>query len=393
MDTFEKQKNAYIKALCFYLFCLPLNALSIGTFGSLLKLIAFVPVVIAYMRFRILRRYRQCVIFQLLFVLFACFSIAWSVNTSLSIDRSISYVLLYLLIFTGTFFEVDSYDIKKIKNGFLWSTRTTAIVMLLFSNFSRGRWFLSSKISEDPNYLCCYLVAGIIILLQRIQKSEKKRISYIELILYLVLVVATGSRGGLLAIATGILAYLFSSKKRLPKELAKIFGAIILIIAAFAIILYFMPESLRERYSLNTIINSQGVGRYAIWEEGIRVFKESSFITKFFGAGTGTVTSIIQIFEYGKMHGYVMHNIFLETLIETGIIGLLIYLFAIGSFIRASYKFQDKFSFAVIISMVTLSFSTSLHTFKPYFNIMLFIILLLYSKPNHVDNDPGIVVP
>ena len=375
----NRQKKAYINALCLYLFCLPLNAMRIGSFGSLLKVIAFIPVCIAFFRLRLMRSYEKCILNQLVFLVFACSSILWSVEKGMSFDRVITYILLNLLIFTATFFDYDNHDIDKIKNAFLWSSRTTAIVLLLFSNFSQGRWFLRGLISEDPNYLCCYIISGIILLLQRIQNHEKKSITYIELIGYLVLVVATGSRGGLLAVIAGIAVFFMSNKGFSIGYLFKLIGIAILIIIIFVVVIRFMPESLQDRFSLQNVINSQGTGRIAIWAEGIRVFNDSPIIRKVVGYGTGSVTTMVRILEYGKDRGYAMHNIYLEYLLELGLAGLLLYIVSIVSFVKKASSFTDKFSFSVIISMIVLSLSTSLHTFKPYFNIMLFIIIMIYK--------------
>lgn len=79
-----------------------------------------------------------------------------------------------------------------------------------------------------------------------------------------------------------------------------------------------------------------------------------------------------------------MHNMFLETLVELGAMGLVFYCFAIGKFVKRASEFRDKFSFAVIVCMVVMSLSTSIYTFKPYFNIMLFIVMSCYLIRNDI---------
>ena len=84
-----------------------------------------------------------------------------------------------------------------------------------------------------------------------------------------------------------------------------------------------------------------------------------------------------------------MHNIFLETLVELGVFGLIFYCLAIGTFVKRSLKLNDKFCFAVLICMIVMSLSTSLYTFKPYFNIMLFVIISCFTYKNGNEKKMG----
>ena len=159
------------------------------------------------------------------------------------------------------------------------------------------------------------------------------------------------------------------------------------IIVLFVLLLYLSPATLKNRFTVESVIFSNGTGRFDLWQQGIDFFADSSFIRKLLGQGTNTITKILLVEEHGSLHGYVMHNIFLETLVELGIIGFLIYLLMIGSFAVKAFKQKDKFAFAVIMGMIFLSFSTSLHTFKPYFNIMLYIVIFGNVKQNIINND------
>ena len=85
---------------------------------------------------------------------------------------------------------------------------------------------------------------------------------------------------------------------------------------------------------------------------------------------------------------------FIESLLELGVVGLIIYAVAIFSFIKAAWKQKNKFAFAVVMCMFVLSLSTSIYTFKPYFNIMLYIILLLNTYNGNVERmHDGMPIP
>lgn len=366
-------KNLYLFFLQIYFICLPLNAVTIGTMGSVLKYIAILPIGISLLSLKFIR-FNSVIMAQLGFVIWAAFSCMWSVNTSMSIDRTVSYVLLTALVFSCNTFDFTYEDIKKIKKAFLWSSRSTAVVMLVFSEYSSGRFMLGGKISEDPNYLCGYLFAGIVLSLQSILLKRKRMFSLIELIIYLFLVLQTGSRGGLLAAAFSAVCYIFFYKKAAVNEILKKFFYVILMFIIVLVVLQFLPEELTARFNYKDAIASGGTGRFEIWEAGIKLFKNFPLHRQIFGTGTGTITAVLILTEYGITRGTAMHNIFLETLVELGVVGFIIYIIWVGIFVISAFKEKDKFAFAVIMGMIVLSLSTSLHTFKPYFNIMLMIL-------------------
>ena len=370
----NKNKKLYITALNLYFICLPLNTINLGL-GSILKFIAIIPVGIALLNAKWKIRVCKFFSFQILFSFFATMSIIWSVNIQMSIDRCVSYWLLTVLLLSGTFYSYDSTDIDRIKTGLLWSSRSTGIVMLLFSDFTQGRFLLRGIIKEDPNYLCGYLMAGTVITVAELLTPRKKGSrAIIELIIYIFLLIGTGSRGGLIAVAVAVVSLIIASKSDILSFKKKMF--VIVTIAGFIVLInVFLPKQLLARFSFSNVIASQGTGRFDIWEKGIEVYKDLGVFNKIFGIGTGTITTVLRVFQYHVFHNYVMHNIFLETLVELGIIGILIYIINIFKFVSTSHKLDDKFSYCVLLSMIALSMSTSLHTFKPQFNILLFIII------------------
>mgnify|MGYP005762760953 FL=1 len=376
------RKDAYVFFLIIYIVSLPLNAINIGALGSVLKLVSIPPIAISLMSgtaFKI----SKPIAAQLAFTLFAASSIIWSVSPNNSIDRVVSYILLFVLLLSGSAFRYSERDISKIRKALVWASRLTAVVVLLFADIVQGRLWLVGIISEDPNYLCAYFSFGVVNALGLImgaKRNTKKIMSLAELLLYFYLVLLSGSRGGLLAIAGGVIVFVLSFGNKSHKQF---FRKIILFVVAFlliTLILDYLPESLRSRFTVEDVIEDGGSGRTLLWEQAFDLFDRANVFRKFFGYGTASARWCFSYFGYSKVN--VVHNIFLETLVELGVIGAIIYIIAIASFIKAALKFKDKFSLGVIILMFVLSLSTSIYTFKPYFNIMLFIIITLNIKRN-----------
>ena len=372
--------GAFTKWLGVYFLCLPLGAMNIGTIGSALRILAFVPVFIWMMNSHKVRL-NYIVANSFAFVLICCLSVFWSINSGISISRSISHLTFFLMLMAASGYIYSKEEIKYLKSCLIWSSRATVLITLVFGGFLQGRLYLNGVISEDPNYLCAYFIFAVVlditVLLSVESTKGKKILSVCELLIYIYIIFATGSRGGLFAVAAASVVVLFFYSEKngaIGLTLIKKIFICCCIGIALIFVLSFMPDDIALRFTASSIRESNGTGRYDLWEDAINAFKQFSFPRQLVGYGTGSARDITYIFPFRRHN--VMHNIFIENLIEIGCIGLLSYIFYIGSFICSSIKKRDLYSFAVICGMVVMSFSTSLYTFKPYWNIMLFILCI-----------------
>lgn len=380
-------KGIYIFFLIIYILSLPLGAMNIGSFGSLLKVIAILPVAIAFL-FGGSIHFSRPLTMQAIFTFFALASILWSVSSDLSMSRALSYVLLFALIASGAVFSYDAEDIRKVKYALAWSSRLTAIVMFMFAEYINGRFTLKGIIQEDPNNLCAYFAFGVVYALGYLTDKNnplpKKLLSVAELIIYLYLVLASGSRGGLIAIMSGAAVFLIFFKPDKKSYGIKRIAFISLLFVSIFMILEYLPQVLQIRFTLDDVVESGASNRIDIWRQTLDLFASGNLFRQAIGYGTATIVSCFRNFGYASKH--VSHNIFLETLAELGVIGLFAYSAAIVSFIKYSFKERDKFAFAVIVCMFAASLSLSLYTFKPYFNIMLFIVMLQNVKTDDEES-------
>ena len=384
-------KSLYLFLLNIYLVCLPLNAMNIGAFGSALKILAVLPILIALLSGNKIQLQKP-LRWQFYFTLFAIISIAWSASYSISASRCVTYVLLFTLLLSTSFFQFDERELYKVKLALVWSSRVTVVLLLIFGDVVEGRLWLKGIITEDPNYICAYFAFGAVFALNKIMSDRRlllKLFGVFELCLYVYVVFLTGSRGGLLAILSAIGIYIVTYSKSGKKyTIAKII-CVIFVFAAINIILDNLPQELKTRFSFDSVSDSGGSGRMELWGNAIDMFKNANVFTKLFGFGTGTARYEMSYLGYSKVN--VVHNIFLETLVELGIIGVIIYSVAILSFAKKAFQCKDKFALAVITCMIVLSLSTSIYTFKPYFNIMLYIIMpnLQSVSVNDAQTIPG----
>lgn len=368
-------KQLYIVTLCLYLISLPLGAINVGALGSVARFFAVLPIGFALLGGRG-AKLNKAILLQLLFVLFATISVAWSIALENSFSRVFSYILLFMLLLSGCMFDYSSYDLHKIKMSLIWSSRITAAVALLFGSYMEQRLFMEGIIQEDPNYLCAYFAFGVIAALQRIMSVDKfsgKVWSAVELAIYLYVIVLTGSRGGLIAIMAGMLmCFLYTGKHSMRNIVLKV-SVMLALLLLLSLVMNYIPEGLRIRFTVENVVARGGSGRMKIWTSAWDLYTNSPIWRKLIGYGTATIVNCFTIYGYSVRN--VAHNIFLETLVELGLIGFCIYTMTIVAFSKAARKNADKFSHAVLVCMIVLSMSVSLYTFKPYFHIMLYILI------------------
>ena len=310
-------------------------------------------------------------------------STIWSISSKNSFDRFVTNFLFLLLIVPVSSLRFDKKHIMLMKKCLVISSRLTLILALMFASFDYGRLHFSGILSEDPNYLCCYFVFGIANIFQSFISGSKKKywpLYFFELLAYFYVVLFTGSRGGSIAVlACIIVVSLFSIKPNNPPSLIRSAFVLILGLLLLYLVYFIMPSNITDRFSIQSFLESDGTGRYLIWDSGLSVFNSSSFLRKMLGYGAGTVRDMFVLYGYRDI---VMHNIFLEVLCENGLVGLIIYCLMIVQYFVASLKKRSAFAMSVLSAMVVLSLSTSLYSFKPYWNIMLFIITMSNCNPN-----------
>lgn len=383
-ETVSSTEDTYVGSYCrwlgIYMFCAIFGAMNIGGLGSLLKLIAFVPIAIWFFQNHQVNLHAE-IKASIFFVVWCGLSTVWSIDTSDSVTRTITQVSFLLLLFSASAYEYSEYELDYLKRCLIYSSRITAIIVLLTGNYAESRLVLSGIITENPNYICAYFLFGIsgavINLMSRDKGKVLKIISVIELIIYLYITLATGSRGGLFSVAaSAIIIILFYGENNIIDMSMFVRKAVIIIfiIVVMGIVMSYMPAEIASRFTAEAIETSNGTGRYDLWEDSIEAFQDSNFFRQMVGYGTATARDITYLF-YFRIHN-VIHNIFIESLIEIGVIGLLLYIWHIASFLISAVRRREIFSYSIMIGMIVISVSSSLYAFKPYWNIMLFILCI-----------------
>lgn len=389
------KRNLFVRWMGIYFACLILGAMNIGAFGSMLKVLAAVPVGIwLTQRHRIASN--QLLFWAACFVFCCGASYVWSIVPAESLSRIGTQILYLCMLAVVSGYSYSSYDLAFLKNCLIWSSRFTAIIVLLSSSYLEGRIYLNGLVREDPNYLCAYFLFGIaedLDIALDCKVLKKRLIAAVELIVYVYIVIGSGSRGGLLAVlmCASIVFFLYGKGKQQVKTIAKKIAVIIVVCGVVLAASAFISGDILQRFSLETLRKSNGTGRFDLWQDALTVFFSSGLLRQLFGYGTATARTITWLFPF--RHHNVFHNIFVEVLLELGIIGLIAYVLHIFSMASFTFKRKEYFAFSIIMGMIVLSLSTSIFAFKPYWNIAMYIFCIRNeAKPNNEPEHhyPGI---
>lgn len=358
-----------------FLILVPLDSFQIFGTISILRIFAIIPIVLSIFYAKDFKINKN-LIYLFVFVFYVLVQILYTINVSDTISRFIMFAMYFLLIFFCTSIEYNEREIKFLNRMFAYSSIIASISILFWGFFEEGRLtiHINSNTREDENQFCGYFLVGTVFFIKNIVEKRRIFISSICVVLFLFIALLTGSRGGILAIALAVITYLLFYSKSDKNKLKKLFiGLIIgiLILILISNLLKFLSPEIAQRFSLKNVQESGGTGRTDIWKYYLNVFDESPALRKIFGYGSGTVLNL---------HEKVPHNNWIQLLIENGIVGEIIFVLLIISFLKTAYKNNNIYLFSVLIGYIGLTISLSLFSYKPLWGVMLIILLKPYKE-------------
>ena len=195
-------------------------------------------------------------------------------------------------------------------------------------------------------------------------KNGIKYFLRIETILLLSLLLISLARGAWLGFAAAV-CFLGILENR---KILYVTVAFLLILGIIVPYLIETPLNILGRLkSVFVLSDSSSLDRKAIWQAAIRMVKDRPLF------GLGYTTFMGNFAKYGKDYYYLKcgiipyaHNCYLQIAAETGIVGLLSFLWLIGAFfihsIRSLMKIKDKFHHAVLSGISAGIIATLVHS-------------------------------
>lgn len=217
-----------------------------------------------------------------------------------------------------------------------------------------GRWVITQSVSPLFSYSLSF--SAIIAIVSALDKKIIIKIfSYIYVGIAFYIILSSGSRGPLVAFVGGFILIIISGSS-LRKKITYILVGSILIFIGVQIFKY-IPESSMVRFEStinlflnfnNQNINSEIFSRLYIWEEAINVW----IANPLFGIGIGNFSIVAPDI-------ITVHNFILETMVEMGFVGLvlfiLFFIYVIKKLFIMNSDHKNETFYKVILSLFIMS--------------------------------------
>ena len=248
--------------------------------------------------------------------------------------------------------------------------------------FMRRATFVSSYGAEaDQNVLSVNIAMGAVFALNyffTVRKTWTKVAMVFAMILIMIGIICTGSRGGLLSLFVGIISYFYLQFKDNRKIQIRLL--LVSVILGISLLILFNSDLLNEiivsRYIGSEATNTSG--RFTIWKNYLSLFlKRPLRIICGFGYGAS-------IIAYTNLYGIVKatHNDFLTILCDTGIIGLLFLYRFVRMIYKKSVRNADILSRAIVLLMLTACLSVNVFYSYGWWNAVIFAYMGIGIKDN-----------
>jgi len=186
----------------------------------------------------------------------------------------------------------------------------------------------------DPNYLAMDIgltvPLGVAFIAHRSTKWVFRAICAIAVVLAVIAIVLSHSRGGFLGLCTAMTVWSFREKRRMQ--------AILLGVAFVIGLLLFAPATYWQRNETIREFHNEGSaqGRVYAWELAGKMSSANPVL----GVGAGAFRFAWPLYATGPQvrSPLVAHNVFLDVVAELGFVGLLVFLVFVGSAVGGAFQ-------------------------------------------------------
>ena len=372
-----------------YFLVMPFDLIVIGSIGSLLKVIALLPVG------AIILNYDKCTFNSMealpvvLYAIYKQLSTVYTVFPTFTFQETAKVASNAALVFIlGGLYCLNSKEIKLFKFSLFIGCLITIGLLIIFADFSAGgRLTIRTAANEvDQNYLIGYLIYIIPFSIEQLF-TKRRYLSFAPVVAVYVIVIMAGSRGGLIAalVATviSISGMLFENKGHLGNHAAPIILAGLGAALGLMLVMQYLNPDVLERFSPDYVEENGTTGRKDIWIYLIHLFLQSTPLREVFGYGAG-VTSFVNRMNT-RMAGHVAHNLWVDELVTGGVIGLFLLLLIHAVFMYTAINCRDTFTTAALMGFLIMCLNLSITSYKPMWNCMILIMLINKNRKKRLQ--------
>lgn len=361
--------------LAAYIAALPLSMLTIGSVGSALKAFSVILAGFAILDLAVthdvVRRFGAAEVAWLAYVAYMVTSLLWDAGT-VGVATTVGMIQLTAIALLLT--RIPWSDRLRTVVEVSWLTCASICALLLAFSGGRLEYVERAVIllpggGSDANELCAYFVVPLAILGDRLvslRSSWSRLWASILISVFAFCVVSTGSRGGLIACLVSFVISVVLALKR--RGVIKALGGLVTMAATVMVTLavgalQLFPDKVLARLSLAALAEDGGSGRDVIWRESWNLMMAEG-PRVFFGFG-----------PFGnQVTGPTMHNQFLQSFVDGGLIGAVLFVWLCLSLLKRSSLVSVYLAALVgtLTILLTLSASAS---FKPVWAVFMICLL------------------
>ena len=305
----------------------------------------------------------------ILYYIILLLGMLWTENDSFGLSKlenKLSFLLIPIL------FAISHFSIsrKQFMNVLLFSLLLSLLInygLALHTSFTLAKssvydTLISPNFSQlmHRSYYYNYLIIGCLVILDRMFKKEAIGLYLILFSLFSIGIFQTLAKSGILTYFLLIPAFLFWQllKTKQYRSILICLSGFVISIALLAKIdnpiktrFQLIPDALENFESKNNPSIESNTSRLLMWSTSIDVFKEFPIA----GVGTGDYDDVLtkKNESYGNsgvaMHRYNSHNQFLNTMVQLGLLGLVVLLMLFLNGFKMAYQQKN------IIGLFTLS--------------------------------------
>ncbi len=380
MKTVSKEKIGFDMLIyALYVALLPFDQiLNFSGSGTVTKFLGMVVIAAMWVRIILTGQHLSInyTVFSFIFFFLWCFlTVIWGLDET---SLPITLISLYAMLVTCSTRGFNKREVNFIANVMIVSAVYLAGRMILNpDSYSGIRGTVVSEAGEaDPNTISTNLSLAAILAFGFGLESKKatKRIIYLCCGVFFILgMLLTGSRTGLLAFFIGMFYVLFKKSKEIGKGKILLRTAVIFFVCIFvvdyAVKNNILNISLLERLSVESTQDSGGGGRFSYWLKLIDVILDNP-LRAIFGFGSNTSNYVAYKF---LGHGGSTHNIFLEYTITTGIIGLVLLCNILVKSFKKAKSDKNLLLVGMLVACIVSCFTINFFHSKVLWNVLCLI--------------------
>ena len=329
----------------------------VGSITRVIGIVMFLAVVVDVVLSGRVRETSAVFVILLVFVLWATASISWSFEPQLSIERSATYLQLFLMTWVMWQYLRTDRDVQRAMQAFVAGALIVAVVTIRdFRAINLAALVVTdlrvSAFGQNPNEAGLLLVVALpfALLLQRSSSAGWLRIANgAYLVLGSVAAVLTASRGAVVALAVcgTMMLMLMHSRRRSIRTLFWMLGVVTIAIGVAATL---VPDIIWSRIGaiVSMLQRMDFNNRMENWLAGLSAFSQHPLVGVGAGAFEGATAHLIAVPRSS-------HSTWLGVVVETGVIGAVLWFSAITFMVLRLWRAEDAVRRALLSSVVSMA--------------------------------------